>query len=92
MEDDEIEEGMVIEDDEQVAPPPPKIEKSAYDMLRDSKASVEKIVAKMLAMKKEGKPKSELKEILTQMFLNFVNLRQVALLSLSTLGFSTRYY
>ncbi|XP_021898690.1 THO complex subunit 5B-like isoform X2 [Carica papaya] len=76
MEDDEIEEGMVIEDDEQVAPPPPKIEKSAYDMLRDSKASVEKIVAKMLAMKKEGKPKSELKEILTQMFLNFVNLRQ----------------
>uniref|UniRef100_A0A5B6YU10 Putative THO complex subunit 5B-like isoform X1 n=1 Tax=Davidia involucrata TaxID=16924 RepID=A0A5B6YU10_DAVIN len=53
-----------------------KMGESAYDELQQSKTSVEEIVAKMLSIKKEGKPKSELREFVTQMFLNFVNLRQ----------------
>lgn len=48
-----------------------------YDMLRQSKASAEEIVAKMLALKKEAQPKSQLRELVTQILLNFVNLRQV---------------
>ncbi|XP_050125742.1 THO complex subunit 5B-like isoform X2 [Malus sylvestris] len=75
MEDDEIEEGMLVEED--AAPPPPKKPgKSPYEMLQESKSSVEDIVTKMLTIKKEAKPKSELRELVTQMFLNFVTLRQ----------------
>ncbi|KAL2242084.1 THO complex subunit 5B isoform X2 [Sesamum indicum] len=48
-----------------------------YDMLRRCKASAEEIVAKMLAIKKEAEPKSELREVVTQILLNFVTLRQV---------------
>ncbi|KAK6115911.1 hypothetical protein DH2020_008180 [Rehmannia glutinosa] len=47
-----------------------------YDMLRQSKASAEEIVAKMLAIKKEAQPKSQLRELVTQTLLNFVTLRQ----------------
>ncbi|KAK4428977.1 THO complex subunitB [Sesamum alatum] len=47
-----------------------------YDMLRESKASAEEIVAKMLAIKKESQPKSQLRELVTQILLNFVTLRQ----------------
>ncbi|KAI3460226.1 hypothetical protein Pfo_016889 [Paulownia fortunei] len=47
-----------------------------YDMLRQGKASAEEIVAKMLAIKKEAQPKSQLKELVTQILLNFVTLRQ----------------
>ncbi|GKV10237.1 hypothetical protein SLEP1_g21632 [Rubroshorea leprosula] len=76
MEDGEIEEeGMVVEERKQVAPPP-KMEKSPYGMLKESKTSVEEIVAKILAIKKENKPKSELRELVTQTFLHFVTLRQ----------------
>lgn len=57
--------------------PERKPEKSPYEVLRQSKASVEEIVSKMLSVKKEGKPKSELRELATQIFLNFVALRQV---------------
>ncbi|KAK6130876.1 hypothetical protein DH2020_035394 [Rehmannia glutinosa] len=46
-----------------------------YDMLRQSKASAEEIVAKMLAIKKEAQPKSQLRELVTQTLLNFVTLR-----------------
>ncbi|KAJ8427450.1 hypothetical protein Cgig2_023808 [Carnegiea gigantea] len=53
-----------------------KKEKSPYDTVKASKTSVEEIVAKMLVIKKEEKPKSELRELVTQMFLNFVSLRQ----------------
>ncbi|KAJ7966613.1 THO complex, subunit [Quillaja saponaria] len=53
-----------------------KVERSPYEMLQESKISVEKVVAEMLSMKKEGKPKTQLRELVTQMFLNFVNLRQ----------------
>lgn len=48
-----------------------------YDMLQQSKASAEEIVAKMLAIKKEAQPKSQLRELVTQILLNFVSLRQV---------------
>ncbi|XP_004291099.1 PREDICTED: THO complex subunit 5A [Fragaria vesca subsp. vesca] len=72
MEDEEIEEGMLVE--EEAAPPRP--EKSPYEVLRESKSSVEDVVARMLSIKKEGKPKSEVRELVTQMFLNFVTLRQ----------------
>ncbi|GFY86857.1 THO complex, subunit 5s [Actinidia rufa] len=41
--------------------------------------SAEDIVAQMLSIKREGKPKSELRELVTHMFLNFVTLRQVLL-------------
>ena len=44
--------------------------------------SAEDIVAQMLSIKREGKPKSELRELVTQMFLNFVTLRQVHIFSL----------
>ncbi|KAG8377602.1 hypothetical protein BUALT_Bualt08G0050100 [Buddleja alternifolia] len=47
-----------------------------YDMLQQSKASAEEIVAKMLAIKKEAEPKSQLRELVTQILLNFVTLRQ----------------
>lgn len=53
-----------------------KKKKSPYDTLKASKTSVEEIVAKMLFIKKEEKHKSELRELVTQMFLNFVSLRQ----------------
>lgn len=52
---------------------------AAYDMLHKSKASVEDIVSQMLSIKKDSKPKSDFREFLTQIFLNFVTLRQVSL-------------
>lgn len=79
MEDDEIEEGMLVE--EEAVQTQKKPEKSPYEMLQESKSSVEEIVTKMLAIKQENKPKSELRELVTQMFLNFVTLRQVLKLS-----------
>ncbi|KAL5558841.1 hypothetical protein UlMin_035052 [Ulmus minor] len=75
MEDEEIEEGMLVEEDSPTEAQP-KVEKSPYQMLQESKASVEEIVAKMLSIKKEGKSKSELRELVTQMFIHFVTLRQ----------------
>lgn len=83
--DDEIEEGMVVDEDvrspeQQRQQPPPherKAEKSPYEVLRESKNSVEEIAAQILSIKKQGLPKSQLGELATQMFLHFVNLRQV---------------
>ncbi|KAJ4966665.1 hypothetical protein NE237_018514 [Protea cynaroides] len=57
--------------------PPRKMEKTAYEVLEESRTSMEEIVAKMLFIKKEGRPKSELRELVTQMSLHFVNLRQI---------------
>ncbi|XVE70090.1 hypothetical protein DITRI_Ditri10aG0043600 [Diplodiscus trichospermus] len=76
MEDGEMEEGIVVEESSQLSAPPRKPEKSPYDLLKESKASVEEIVAKILSVKKENKPQSELGEHVTQMFLHFVTLRQ----------------
>ncbi|KDP38329.1 hypothetical protein JCGZ_04254 [Jatropha curcas] len=74
MEDGEIVEGVAMEEEAQLTQP--KNEKSPYEMLRESKASVEEIVAQILSIKKENKPKSQLRELVTQIFLNFVTLRQ----------------
>lgn len=76
MEDGEIVEGVAMEEEAPLTTQP-KNGKSPYEMLRESKASVEEIVAQILNMKKENKPKSELRELVTQMFLHFVTLRQV---------------
>ncbi|KAL1206394.1 THO complex subunit 5B [Cardamine amara subsp. amara] len=83
MEDGEIEEGMITSDEfptsevtTETIPQPREPAKSPLELLRESKTSVEEIVAKMLSIKKEGNNKSEIRELLTQMFLNFVNLRQ----------------
>ncbi|CAL9217895.1 unnamed protein product [Arabidopsis halleri] len=51
-------------------------EKSPLELLQETKASVEAIIAKLLSIKQQGNPKSENRELLTQMFLNFINLRQ----------------
>lgn len=57
--------------------PEHKPERSPHEVLQQSKASVEEIVSKMLSMKKESTPKSEIRELVTQIFINFVSLRQV---------------
>ncbi|KVH98332.1 THO complex subunit 5B [Cynara cardunculus var. scolymus] len=60
--------------------PDRKIDTSAYDLLHKTRASVEDIVAQMLSVKKEGgggdSTKSQLPELVTQMLINFVNLRK----------------
>ncbi|KAF4375451.1 hypothetical protein F8388_024110 [Cannabis sativa] len=75
MEDGEVEEGMLVEEDLHTEVES-KVEKSPYELLQESKTSVEDIITKMLSIKKEGKPKSELRELVTQMFIHFVTLRQ----------------
>ncbi|CAH2046880.1 unnamed protein product [Thlaspi arvense] len=83
MEDGEIEEGMVTAEELPISEVPTEsvaplreAQKSPLELLRETKSSVEEIVARMLSIKKEGNRKSEIRELLTQMFLNFVNLRQ----------------
>ena len=88
MEDGEIdEEGvMVVEEEEQEQEQDAqhrKIEKSPYELLQESKSSVEDIVTKMLSIKNESKSKTNLRDLVTQMFLHFVTLRQVLPTSLS---------
>lgn len=56
--------------------PEHKPEKSPYEVLQQSKGSVEEIVAKMLSMKKQNTPRTEIRELVTQIFVNFVSLRQ----------------
>ncbi|EPS63833.1 hypothetical protein M569_10948 [Genlisea aurea] len=46
------------------------------ETLRETKDSTEDIIAKMLAGKREAKPKSQLRELATLILLNFVKLRQ----------------
>lgn len=80
--DDEIEEGMVVDEDPNPLPSHRLPESRAagkfpYELLRESKSSVEDIVAKILAIKRHSLPKSQLRELVTQIFLHFVTLRQV---------------
>jgi THO complex subunit 5 len=51
--------------------------RSPHDLLAETRASIEKVAARMLAVKKDGAPKSELRELVTQMSLLLVTLRQV---------------
>ncbi|XP_051124407.1 THO complex subunit 5B-like isoform X5 [Andrographis paniculata] len=46
------------------------------DNLRQTKAAVEELVEKMLTVKKEAQPKLVLRELVTQVLLNFVTLTQ----------------
>lgn len=68
MEDGEIVEAVAMEEDMQF---------SSYESLKETKSSVEEIISQLLSMKRESKSKSQLPEFIAQMFLNFVNLRQV---------------
>ncbi|KAI7735044.1 hypothetical protein M8C21_017148 [Ambrosia artemisiifolia] len=58
--------------------PDRKIDTSAYDLLQNTRTSVEDIIAHMLLIKKQGGDgiKAQLPELVTQMLLNFVNLRK----------------
>ncbi|OVA15826.1 THO complex [Macleaya cordata] len=67
---------MEVEESASLPPAVLKIEKTAYEVLEESRTSMEEIVAKMLFIKKEGRPKSELRELITQMSLHLVTLRQ----------------
>ncbi|AQK75207.1 THO complex subunit 5B [Zea mays] len=51
--------------------------RSPHDLLAETRASIEKVAARILAIKKDGAPKSELRELVTQMSLHLVTLRQV---------------
>lgn len=51
--------------------------RTPHDMLEESRAAMEDLAAKMLFIKKEGRPKSDLRELITQMSLIFITLRQV---------------
>lgn len=62
-------------------------DKSAFEILKNTRNGVEEIVAKMLSLKKDDKLAPEIRELVTQMFLHFVSLRQVCLLLSSFLGF-----
>ncbi|KAL2346411.1 hypothetical protein Fmac_000411 [Flemingia macrophylla] len=77
MEDGEIEEGpMGGAEEEEQSSEPRKSEESPYQILRSSKTSVESIVADILSIKKEAKPKQLVRDLVTQMFLHFITLRQ----------------
>ncbi|KAJ1281171.1 hypothetical protein BS78_04G287400 [Paspalum vaginatum] len=51
--------------------------RSPHDLLAETRASIEKVADRMLAIKRDGAPKSELRELVTQMSLLLVTLRQV---------------
>ncbi|KAL9313009.1 hypothetical protein ACSQ67_018461 [Phaseolus vulgaris] len=70
MEDGEIEEGSIggVEEEERSSEPH-KSEESPYEMLRNSKASVENIIADVLAIKKDGKPKQHLRDLANRSIL-----------------------
>ncbi|KAL6635190.1 hypothetical protein ACP70R_027861 [Stipagrostis hirtigluma subsp. patula] len=51
--------------------------RSPHDLLAETRASVEKVAARILAIKRDGAPKSELRELVTQMSLLLIKLRQV---------------
>lgn len=67
-------------DVEASARPPSPSEKNArspYDLLAETRTSIEKVAARILAIKRDGAPKSELRDHVTQMSLLLIKLRQV---------------
>ncbi|KAJ4817616.1 THO complex subunit 5 [Rhynchospora pubera] len=61
-------------------PPPSKTNPkpgNPYSLLEETRTAMEEIAARMLSAKKEGRPKSELRELINQMSLLFISLRQV---------------
>ncbi|PKU79903.1 hypothetical protein MA16_Dca012091 [Dendrobium catenatum] len=55
----------------------PAFVKTAQEALDETRRALEEIAAKILFVKKEGKPKSELRELSTQMSILFITLRQL---------------
>ncbi|KAJ0984521.1 hypothetical protein J5N97_002877 [Dioscorea zingiberensis] len=51
--------------------------RAPHELLEECRTAMEEIAAKMFFTKKEGRPKSELRELVTQMSLLFITLRQV---------------
>lgn len=51
--------------------------RTAHELLEETRTAMEEVVSGMLLIKKEGRPKSELRELITQMSLNFIAFRQV---------------
>ncbi|CAM0943905.1 unnamed protein product [Alopecurus aequalis] len=51
--------------------------RSPHDLLAATRASVEEVAARILAIKKDGAPKSDLRELSAQMSLLLITLRQV---------------
>ncbi|MCO5580345.1 hypothetical protein L7F22_034211 [Adiantum nelumboides] len=51
--------------------------KTSYDVLADTRTSIEEILAKVLFIKKEGRNRAELRELFTQASVAFLNLRQI---------------
>lgn len=54
-------------------------QRTALDLLEDTRAAMEEIAAKILFIKKEARLKSDLKELITNMSLLFITLRQVSI-------------
>jgi THO complex subunit 5 len=89
MEDGEIEEGSIpmAEEEEQQqqqqsfhphsSEDNQSEEESPYETLHNSKSSIESIISDILSIKREAKPKQLLRDLVTQMFLHFITLRQV---------------
>ncbi|XP_031492285.1 THO complex subunit 5A [Nymphaea colorata] len=71
-----MEEGEVVAMAEEEKGEEEDNKKSAYDLLEEARTSMEEIVARMLFIKKEGRSKTELRELVTQISLLFINLRQ----------------
>ncbi|KAF0931304.1 hypothetical protein E2562_002643 [Oryza meyeriana var. granulata] len=70
-------------DVEAPARPPPTITAapasqagSPHDLLAETRASVEEVASRILAIKKDGAPKTELRELVAQMSLLLITLRQ----------------
>ncbi|KAI5077768.1 hypothetical protein GOP47_0007592 [Adiantum capillus-veneris] len=51
--------------------------KTSYDVLAETRGSIEEILAKILFIKKEGRNRSDLRELFTQASVAFLNLRQI---------------
>uniref|UniRef100_A0A0C9RZF2 TSA: Wollemia nobilis Ref_Wollemi_Transcript_267_723 transcribed RNA sequence n=1 Tax=Wollemia nobilis TaxID=56998 RepID=A0A0C9RZF2_9CONI len=49
---------------------------SAYDLLEETRNSIEEIIPKMLFIKKEGKGRAELHELISEVSVLFLKLRQ----------------
>ena len=58
-------------------PPSQPKRRSPHDLLAETRASVEEVAARILAIKKDGAPKSDLRELSAQMSLLLITLRQV---------------
>jgi THO complex subunit 5 len=52
--------------------------RNPYSLLEATRTAMEEIAARMLSAKKEGRPKSELRELITRMSLLFISLRKVS--------------